>query len=154
MAAAEALGLTFSGTLTVSAASPDFTAECLQLLDDGVDYVMLGLTASLQNMRFVEACQTQGYTGQWRLFPGALVEPDVMVEADPGVPINIAFSSFPWFVDDEPVARYRHVMEAHGVAEEHWAGPIGPSAWATMSCSASRWRPTRTGCRMNRRLRT
>ena len=92
--ASEALGMDYAGTLTASVAAPDYTAECLQIEDAGVGYVMLGHTTAA-SLRLVADCRTQGYDGAWGLFDGS-VWPKVMVENDPGVPVHLALSAFPW----------------------------------------------------------
>ena len=128
--ASEALGMDYAGTLTVSVAAPDYTAECLQIEDAGVDYVMLGLTTAA-SLRLVADCRTQGYEGTWGLFDGS-VWPKVMIENDPGVPVNLALSAFPWYTDDAPVVAYRDAMEGQDVPEDAWGSPHGTAAYATM----------------------
>lgn len=128
--AAQALGMTYAGTLPVPVSSPDFTAECLKVTGDDVDFVLLGLTTAA-SLRLVDDCKTQGYEGKWGLFDGS-VWPKVMKENDPGVEIGIAINAFPWWVDDAPVERYRSEMEKAGVAEDSWGSPQGTAAYVTM----------------------
>jgi branched-chain amino acid transport system substrate-binding protein len=128
--ASEALGMKYAGTLPVSVSSPDFTSQCLKIKQSNVDYVMLGLTTEA-SMRLVDDCRTQGYEGMWGLFDGS-VWPKVMDENDPGVPIQIGLSAFPWWVEDAPVAAYREMMESEGVPETSWGSPHGTAAYATM----------------------
>jgi len=128
--ASKALGMDYAGTLPVSVSSPDYTAQCLKIKSSGVDYVMLGLTTAA-SFRLVRDCRTQGYDGKWGLFDGS-VWPKVMNENDPGVPVEIAISAFPWYVDDAPVAAYRDMMDGAGVAEDNWGSPQGTAAYATM----------------------
>jgi len=129
-AAAKSLGMDFAGVLQVSVSAPDYTAECLKIKDDAVDFVLLGLTTAA-SLRLVEDCKTQGYEGKWGLFDGS-VWPKVMRENDPGVEIGIALSAFPWYVDDAPVQAYRDAMSQAGVSEDSWASPQGTAAYATM----------------------
>lgn len=128
--ASKALGMAYAGTLPLAVSAPDYTAACLKIKQQGVDYVMLGLTTTA-SMRLVANCRTQGYQGKWGLFDGS-VWPKVMRANDPGVPIHIALSAFPWFVDDAPVKAYRQMMTAQHVSEEAWGTPHGTSAYATM----------------------
>jgi branched-chain amino acid transport system substrate-binding protein len=128
--ASKALGMSFAGVLPVSVSAPDYTAECLKIKNDGVDFVMLGLTTAA-SLRLVQTCKTQGYAGQWGLFDGS-VWPKVMKQNDPGVKIGIALSAFPWYVDDKPVADYRNQMNQAGVPADSWASPQGTAAYATM----------------------
>jgi branched-chain amino acid transport system substrate-binding protein len=128
--ASKALGMGYAGTLPVSVSSPDYTALCLKNKNDGVDYVMLGLTTAA-SFRLVGNCKTQGYQGKWGLFDGS-VWPKVMKQNDPGVPVEIALSAFPWYVSDPPVVAYRKMMQGAGVAEDNWGSPQGTAAYATM----------------------
>ena len=128
--ASKSLGMAYAGTLQVSVSAPDYTAECLKIKNEGVDYVMLGLTTTA-SLRLVANCKTQGYRGKWGLFDGS-VWPKVMKSNDPGVELQIALSAFPWFVDDAPVAAYRDMMTKVGVPESSWGSPHGTAAYATM----------------------
>ena len=128
--ASKALGMAYAGTLPVSVSSPDYTAQCLKIKSDGVDYVMLGLTTEA-SFRLVRDCRTQGYNGKWGLFDGS-VWPKVMQQNDPGVPVQIAISAFPWYVNDAPVAAYRDLMGKAGVSQDNWGSPQGTAAYATM----------------------
>jgi branched-chain amino acid transport system substrate-binding protein len=132
--AAKALGMEYAGTLPTSVSAPNYTAQCLKIKSQDVDYVMLGLTTTA-SLRLVADCKTQGYTGTWGLFDGS-VWPKVMKENDPGVPISLALSAFPWFVDDAPVAAYRDMMDESGVPESSWGSPQGTAAYATMQLFA------------------
>jgi branched-chain amino acid transport system substrate-binding protein len=128
--AAEALGLSYAGTVRVAAAAPDFTAECLQLVNDNVDFLWVGHAAAV-SLRFIESCATQGFTGHWVMAGGA-VEPEVFLANDPSVKIDLVLFSFPWWVDDEPVAAYRELMEEQGVPETNWATQQSTAVYATM----------------------
>jgi branched-chain amino acid transport system substrate-binding protein len=128
--ASTGLGMQYAGTLPLSVSAPDYTAECLKIKEKGVDYVMLGLTTSA-SLRLVADCKTQGYAGKWGLFDGS-VWPKVMDANDPGVPIAIGLSAFPWFVDDAPVAAYRDLMKKAGVPASSWGSPHGTAAYVTM----------------------
>ena len=148
-AAATKLGLRYAGTLKVSSSAPDYTAECLSIKSKGVDYVMVGLPSATA-MRFIRACETQGYDGKWGMTDGA-IEPAAMSAADPGVPIHVALTGFPWFTDDAPVVAYRKTMQDEGVAEADWGDPHSTAAYAAMellrttldSAGALPGRPTR-----------
>ena len=129
--ATETLGMTYAGTLPVSAAAPDYTAECLKIIDEEVDYVMLGAATATAALRVAADCTTQGYDGTWGLFGGVIV-PQAMRENDPGVDLHLALNAFPWFSEAEPVVAYRALMEDQDVAEEDWADPHATAAYATM----------------------
>lgn len=127
-AATEKLGLAYGGTIKVSLTAADYTAPCLKIQQDKIDFVMLSLDMRT-NMRIVAACKTQGYEGKWGL-TGA-VDPAVMIKHEQGVPIETALVAFPWWVDDAPVKAYRDVMDKQGVSETTWANPNSTAAYAT-----------------------
>jgi branched-chain amino acid transport system substrate-binding protein len=129
--ASEALDMDYTGTLLVSASAPDFTAECLQVVERDVDYVMLGAATAAAAMRIAADCTTQGYEGDWGLFGGVVV-PKVMREDDPGVALDLVVNSFPWFGDDPAVVAYRDLMDGQGVDESVYGDPHATAAYATM----------------------
>ena len=129
--ASEALDMDYTGTLPVSAAAPDFTAECLQILERDVDYVMLGAATAAAALRLAADCTTQGYEGAWGLWGGVVV-PKAMREDDPGVELHLVVNSFPWFGDEPAVVAYREVMEGEGVDEAVYGDPHATAAYATM----------------------
>jgi len=129
--ASETLGMSYQGTFKIASSSPSFTAQCLQLIDKKVDYVMLGAATTSAALRLARDCKTQGYDGQWGLF-GGVIFPRVMRREDPGMRLGLVLNSFPWFADDAPVARYRDTMEAQGVDEEVYGDLHSTAAYATM----------------------
>lgn len=131
---AEAQGLRYAGTIPVDKEAPDYVAECLNLIEEEVDFVLLGDTADA-NSRLVDSCATQGYTGEWGTF-GAGVSPTILIEEDSGETIHLAINAFPWWVDAAPVAEYRQMMKEQGVPEYSdeggWGAPTATAAYATM----------------------
>jgi branched-chain amino acid transport system substrate-binding protein len=122
------LGMNYSGTIKVESSAADYTAECLRIKEEGVDYVMLGLP-SATGMRFISSCQTQDYEGRWGMTDGA-IEPKAMIENDPDVTINLGLTAFPWFADEPPAEAYRTMMEEQGVPDSTWGDPHGTAAYA------------------------
>lgn len=129
--ASEQQGMEFAGTYRIASAAPSYTAECLQIKDAGIDYVMLGAASTAAALRVAKDCATQGYDGQWGLFGGAIY-PRAMRETDPGVKLSLALNAFPWFADAPPVVAYRKMMEEQGVDETAWGDPHGTAAYATL----------------------
>jgi branched-chain amino acid transport system substrate-binding protein len=125
-----ALGLEYGGTIKISAATPDYTAECLSLEEKGVEFAALGHSAEV-DLRFAKDCRTQGYEGHFGMTSGS-IEPEVMKQNDPGAPIDLALNAFPWYATEGPAVGYRELMEAEGVSEDDWADPHGTAAYATM----------------------
>jgi branched-chain amino acid transport system substrate-binding protein len=129
--AAKVLGMSYEGTFKIAASAPSYTAQCLQLIDKQVDYVMLGAATTSAALRVARDCKTQGYDGQWGLF-GGVIFPRVMREEDPGMRLGLVLNSFPWFADEAPVASYRDTMESQGVAEDVYADLHSTAAYATV----------------------
>ncbi|TMR05701.1 branched-chain amino acid ABC transporter substrate-binding protein [Actinomadura soli] len=129
--ASESQGMKYAGTLKISSSAPSHMAECLRIKKENVDYVMLGAATATAALRVANECGQQGYTGRWGLFGGVVV-PKAMRENDPGVRLDLALNSFPWFADAPPVRRYRDVMSQQGVPEPVWGDPHSTAAYATV----------------------
>jgi branched-chain amino acid transport system substrate-binding protein len=129
--ASTTLGMAYAGTFKVSAAAPDYTAECLKIVKERVDYVMLGAATANAALRVAGDCKTQGYKGQWGLFGGAIV-PKAMRANDPGTKLGLVMNSFPWFADAAPATAYRDMMKGQGVDESAWGDPHATAAYATL----------------------
>src|SRR3954453_15140352 len=61
--AASSMGLDFT-SLAVSSTATSYTAQCLQLQQQGVDYAQLNFTTSAA-AKFVQDCQAQNYNPTW-----------------------------------------------------------------------------------------
>jgi branched-chain amino acid transport system substrate-binding protein len=128
-AAATKLGLAYTGTVRFAASATNFTAECLQFINNKTDFVQIsggGVAAT----RLMTDCDSQGYTGTFGASAGS-VTPGLYKEAK-GVKLTGGLNAFPWFVDDAPVKKFRDVMAAGKVDEKSYATPGGPAGYATM----------------------
>lgn len=126
-AAAEAQGIEFGGGLGVNADAPNYTAECLQLIDDGVDYIQLSTTVPVA-ARVAEDCMTQGFEGRFGASAGTAAY-DLYSQ---GISLTGGLNAFPWFVDDAPVQAFRDMMEAQGVDEESWTNASATAIYASL----------------------
>jgi branched-chain amino acid transport system substrate-binding protein len=133
--AAATLGMTFVGSIKVSQSAPDYTAQCLVIKQDHVDYVDLEIDTTAA-FRMISACKTQGYQGHWG-FAGGLVVPQIFEQQDPGVPIDFTLFSFPWFSGAAPAKAYRAMMARQGVPKQVWASPQATAAYTTAELFAS-----------------
>jgi branched-chain amino acid transport system substrate-binding protein len=127
-AANETLGLEYSGLVTVAVDAPNFTAECLQFVNDGVDFIQLSASSSVVQ-RLAADCATQGYTGVFGASAGTV---NAGLYAGQDIPLTGGLNGFPWFVDAEPVQHFRDVMEANGVDEETYGAPTVTATWASL----------------------
>jgi branched-chain amino acid transport system substrate-binding protein len=128
------LGLSYGGTIKLAAASPNYTAQCLSIKKDGIDFVALGHSAQV-DLRFAKDCKTQGYTGGLGMTSGS-IESQVLEANDPGIKLDLAFSAFPWFASQPAAAAYRKLMQAQKVSEDDWADPHGTASYATLELFA------------------
>jgi branched-chain amino acid transport system substrate-binding protein len=122
------LGMSYGGTIKIASSGVDYTAQCVSIKDKKVDYVMLGVPSATA-MRFIAACQAQGYHGDWGMTDGA-IEPKAMTSNDPHVPVNLALSAFPWFSQTPAVTAYRDLMTRRHVSSSVWGDPHSTAAYA------------------------
>ncbi len=123
-------GLKFVGGVTVSSTQPDYTAECLQFVKNKADYVELAGPTGAEVRRLMSDCRTQGYSGYFGV-SGQAITPDLYNSIGDSK-LAGALYTFPWYVDADPVKRYRDVLHANGVSTDHINSPSSTAAWATM----------------------
>ena len=124
--AAAQVGIELGGSVNASSSAPNYTAECLQLINDGVDYVQLSIAPSAGE-KIAADCRRQGYEGWFGATAGSVVAANF---ADPELRLAGALNGFPWFSDAEPVQAFRDVMEAAGV--EEYQDPTSTATWAAL----------------------
>jgi branched-chain amino acid transport system substrate-binding protein len=125
--AVDALGLEYVGAVEVAGDAPNYTAECLEFIDRGAEFVQISANESV-GARLAADCVSQGYQGWFGASAGS-VTPGLYNEVDR---LTGGLNAFPWYVDDEPVQNYRDVMDEQGVSEEEYGTPVSTSGWATM----------------------
>jgi branched-chain amino acid transport system substrate-binding protein len=127
-AGADAVGLTYVGTVAVDAAAPNFTAECLSLKSQGVDFLQASVSSAMAE-RIVEDCARQDYTpifgASGTSFDGETIATGKAKSATFGGLIN----SFPWWLDTPEVKQYRDVMAKYAPGKP-WRSPNATGAWA------------------------
>ena len=121
------VGLEVGGSIEASTSAPNYTAECLQLISEGVDFIQLNI-APAAGQKIVGDCQRQGYTGWFGASAGAVVGSTF---ADPALRLAGGLNGFPWFADAEPVQAFRDVMESAGV-EEYQDPTLHGDVWAPL----------------------
>jgi branched-chain amino acid transport system substrate-binding protein len=127
-AAADAAGVEYAGQVQVSASAPNYTAECLEIIGRDAEFVQLSATSQTVT-RVASDCIRQGYDGWFGASAGSVV-PELYNGVD-GLRLTGGVSSFPWWIDSEPVQEYRDAMEEYGVDEEKWTQPTSTAAWTT-----------------------
>ena len=120
---AEKLGLDYT-SLAVSSTATSYTAQCLQLKQDGVDYAQLNFTTAAA-VKFIQDCQAQGYNPTWGsseqgIAPSLLKVPDVTLYGP-------AYA-FPSVLDTPSVDTFREAMDEYA-KDDNWQEGTASFAW-------------------------
>jgi branched-chain amino acid transport system substrate-binding protein len=126
-AAAGALGIEYAGLIEIAGDAPNYTAECLEFINRGADFVQLSVPNAVA-LRLADECVLQGYDG-WFGASAGTVQQSLYGE---DIRLTGGLHGFPWFVDDEPVVHFREVMEEAGLTGAEYGQPTATAAYATM----------------------
>jgi branched-chain amino acid transport system substrate-binding protein len=118
-----------ASSITVNAEAPNFTAQCLQIIEKNAEYVTFETPPDLA-ARVMKDCNTQGYEGVYGV-QGGNVTAEVF-EAQGDNKIVGSWTAFPPYSEKPAAKHFREVMEAQGVDSSDWEGANGPVVWATM----------------------
>ena len=119
-------GIEFGGGIDASSSAPNYTAECLQLVNEGVDYVQLSMPPAAGE-KIAADCRRQGYEGWFGATAGSVVASSF---TDPELRLAGALNGFPWYADAEPVQAFRDAMDAAGVTE--YQDPTSTATWSAL----------------------
>jgi branched-chain amino acid transport system substrate-binding protein len=121
--AAKAAGIGYT-QLAVSSTAPSYTAQCLQLKQEGVDYAQLNFTTAAA-VRFVQNCQAQGYNPTWgsseQSIGAAYASLSNFTAFGPAY-------SFPSVAGAPPVDQFRSVMEKYA-SNSNWREGVASFTW-------------------------
>jgi branched-chain amino acid transport system substrate-binding protein len=131
-AAATKLGLDFIGEIKISNSAPNYTAQCLEFISKGAEYIQMGLGSDAAG-RLSSDCTTQGYTG-WFGASAGTVSPALY--NIPKLRLTGGLNAFPWYASDAPVVAFRDAMNAAAIPEKKWANPTATGVWASLSLLA------------------
>jgi branched-chain amino acid transport system substrate-binding protein len=121
--AAKAAGIGYT-QLAVSSTAPSYTAQCLQLKQEGVDFAQLNFTTAAA-VRFVQNCQAQGYNPTWGSSEQSIGA------AYASLPNFTAYGpaySFPSVAGAAPVDQFRSVMEKYA-SNSNWREGTASFTW-------------------------
>ncbi|MGD9796098.1 MAG: ABC transporter substrate-binding protein [Acidimicrobiia bacterium] len=121
-------GLPFGGLVTASASAPNYTAECLSLIEKKVDWIQLGM-AIAPGLKLAAECVKQGFTGTFGAGNQSIAGPPL--EAVTGLKFGGNVSFFPWFADSPAAKTFRDVMETYKKGEPYQA-MAGTTLWTTL----------------------
>jgi branched-chain amino acid transport system substrate-binding protein len=114
-AQAPKLGLGYT-TLAVSSTASSYTAQCLQLKQQKVDYAQLNFTTSAA-AKFIQDCQAQNYNPTWGSSGPAIGNDLKKVN---GLTVYGPAYNFPSALDIAPVKEFRAAMTKYAKAD-NWA---------------------------------
>lgn len=129
---AAALGLTDLGVVKVSSSAPDYNAECIQWVQQGVDFIQLSLGGAAGAKIFSD-CTDQGYTGTFGASAGSVRGELITTE---GIKLAGGLNAFPWWVDDAPVVEYRDALNAAGLKDDAINDPTATGIWGALQLFA------------------
>ena len=121
--AAKAAGVGFT-ELAVSSTAPSYTAQCLQLKQEGVDYAQLNF-ASAAAVRFIQGCQAQNYNPTWGSSEQAIGSTFASI---PNLTMYGPAYSFPSVADAAPVATFRAAMQKYATGS-NWREGTASFTW-------------------------
>jgi branched-chain amino acid transport system substrate-binding protein len=128
-------GVTFAAGVPASATQPNYTAECLQLIDKKADWVQLGVSIGV-GVKIANECQKQGYKGAFGASNQTLVAKPVET-ITPAVKFGGSITFFPWFAKSGPAKTFQDVMAKYAAGKD-----VGSVAATTMWTSLELFRKT------------
>ncbi len=123
-AAAKKLGVGIV-SLSVSSTATSYTAQCLQLQQQGVDYAQLNFTTAAA-AKFVQDCQAQNYNPTWGSSEQAIGK-DLL-----GIPDLTLYGpayAFPSVADSPVVATFRDAMTKYA-KDDNWKEGTASFTWS------------------------
>jgi branched-chain amino acid transport system substrate-binding protein len=121
--AAKAAGIGYT-QLAVSSTAPSYTAQCLQLKQEGVDYAQLDFSTAAA-VRFVQNCQAQGYNPTWGSSEQAV---GTAFASIPNLTVFGPAYSFPSVAGAPPAAQFRSVMQKYAT-NSNWREGTASFTW-------------------------
>ena len=128
--AAKAAGIGYT-QLAVSSTAPSYTAQCLQLKQEGVDYAQLNF-ATAAAVRFVQNCQAQGYNPTWGSSEQSIGA------AYASLPNFTAYGpayAFPSVASGAPVEQFTSVMQKYAT-NSNWREGTASFTWQGLQAFA------------------
>lgn len=122
-AAAKAAGIGFT-ELAVSSTAPSYTAQCLELQQEKVDYAQLNFTTAAA-VRFIQNCQAQGYNPTWGSSEQAI---GASFTSIPNLTMYGPAFSFPSVAKAAPVDTFRAVMQKYATSS-NWREGTASFTW-------------------------
>ncbi|HVV31399.1 MAG TPA: ABC transporter substrate-binding protein [Mycobacteriales bacterium] len=122
-----AKGIEFGGTIKVAASSPDFTAECLKMKQDGDDVVTLAANAAVVR-KLIQDCQAQGYSPTYQTNVSSYSTDLTKIS---GAKFIADIHGFPWWTDDPQIKQFRDVVSKYGNTDDLYDAS-NTATWAAL----------------------
>ena len=123
-AAAAKAGVEFT-SLAISSTATSYTAECLQLQQEKVDYAQLNFTTSAA-AKFVQDCEQQGYSPTWGSSEQAIGKDLLDIK---GLKLFGPAYAFPSVADAAPAKEYRDSMTKYA-KNDNWHEGTASFTWS------------------------
>ena len=104
--------------LSISASTPSFTAQCLKLQQEKVDYAQLNISSAI-GAKLISDCQQQGYNPVWGVSEQAIGKD--LLEVPNMTAYGPAFA-FPSVADAAPAATFRTAMTKYAKGDDWHEG--------------------------------
>lgn len=127
------LGIETVPVVRVSSTATDYSAECIQWIQNDVDFIQIAGSA-VMGVNLIASCADQGYDGIWGASAGSVNGDLIKVE---GVTLAGGLHGFPWWVDDPAVQEYRDAMAAIGADETAINDPSATGMWSALELFAT-----------------
>jgi branched-chain amino acid transport system substrate-binding protein len=121
--AAKSAGLGYT-ELSVSSTAPSYTAQCVQLQQQKVDYAQLNFTTDAA-VKFIKDCQAQGYNPTWGSSEQAV---GPALYSLPNLTVFGPAYAFPSTADAPPAATFRSVMQKYA-KNSNWREGSASFTW-------------------------
>ena len=131
-ATAKTLGLEDTGTIKVDSNKGDYSAECIQWVQQKVDFIQISGSGTM-GANIFKSCAEQGYKGIYGASAGSVAGDLIKVK---GITLAGGLNAFPWWVDDPAVAEYRDAMKAGGLTEDDIASSALTGMWSSLQLFA------------------
>lgn len=126
-ATAPEVGIEYLGLIAVAASAPNYTAECLNLIGQGSEFILV-TTAAAVALRVAADCTAQGFEGWYGAVSNSVIAEDF--ESVEGMRLSGHIGGFPWWADDPAVEEFRSVMEEYN--SDDYRDPAATNAWASL----------------------
>jgi branched-chain amino acid transport system substrate-binding protein len=127
---AKAAGIGYT-QLAISSTAPSYTAQCLQLKQEGVDYAQLNF-ATAAAVRFIQNCQAQGYNPTWGSSEQAI---GTAFSTIPNLTVYGPAFAFPSVASGAPVEQFTSAMQKYAT-NSNWREGTASFTWQGLQAFA------------------